>query len=406
MKYIYTIILSTIILFTLSCKKRQDASPIPPTTENLNVIWSYAFPDSLVGYGSLRPILYENSVVSSYQPIINPTVNEIIFSLNKTTGAVNWSWNNYIRPVPQKIRGANRNHKKNNSLFVCSSQDNYSIDIPTGETNWATNNEAGNPRTSQWGDLLFHTETYGETPIGDSSNILIRNLDNGNWKKVFGITKSDEYHVNFETPGIYLHQNGDTLIIFQNRQIVLSTPFAEKVDLYCYNLSSDSIVWFTPNLTPSGSSNIQTPLVEGDLVYFGGKWDFYCIDILSGEIIWSHHFYYDFQGSNFLIHNDLIITNLDNGDLIAIDKFTGNQVWVNEGLSVCCAKLRVYEDRIYFGNLSLFIVNANTGETLYKFKSPNYKKGGEFYNAIAVDLINKKMYTTDRKYLYCFDLPD
>ncbi len=386
MKSIYKIFLALIVIGSISCKKKKEIILDSPISNNeLNIIWKYPFPDSLIAYHGLYPILFENSIIASYQPIINT---------------------DYIRPSPQQVKGPYKNYTNNEKLFACSNQDNYSINMISGETNWATNKEEGNPRTSLWNDLLFHTETFGEAPYGDSSNLLMRNITSGIWQKVFTVVKTDQFEVNLETPGAYLHSNGDTLLIFQNRQVEIAPPYPERVDLYCYNLSQDSITWFKSNLTPSGSSHVQTPLVEGDFVYFGGKWDFYCIDIVSGEIIWTHNFYWDYQLSNFLIYNDLIITNLDNGDLIAIDKFSGEQVWVNVGLSYCCTELRIYNNRIYIGNTSLYIVDADTGELLFKFKSPYYKSGIEFNNSIAVDLINNKMYTSDYKFLYCFELPE
>ncbi len=402
-KMLFSYIFSFLLLL-FSCNKKQEHALPVPQTNDLKILWERVLEDTTSDVLSMSPLLKDDVLLSSFQSI-DTSLSETIFAVNKNDGSLLWTWNDYVRPAPQRVSGKDKQHIVNNSLLASSSQDNYAIDITTGSTIWATNIEDGNPRTSIFENSIFHSITYATAPHGDSSKIIMADVANGNWQDVVSVSKIDEFEVYLETPGVYINSNGDSLIIYQNRQLVIM-PFAERVDLYCYNLTQDSILWMIPEATSSGSSNVQPPIVEGDRVYFGGKWDFLCIDIPSGEIIWNHNFYWDFQGSNYLIYNNLIITNLDNGDLIAINKNTGNQVWVNEGLSFCCTELRIYDDRIYFGNNSLYIVNAINGELLYKYKSPHYKYGGQFLNAIAVDLESNRMYTSDGKFLMCFELPD
>jgi len=404
MKGTYILGFGVLLALLISCNKKMKQQPESPSTDEneMKLFWQRTLSDSSINYMSIDPHIVNEQLIISYIQIFSD-VSEKIISLDIEDGSQNWSWENYIRPGAQRVSGTQRVHFNDNIMTVCSSQDNYAIDINNGESIWATNIEDGNPRTNIYNDMLFHTITYGIAPYGDSTKIIVRPVGNGEWRDVYLIAKEDEYEVNFEAPSVYINQDNDTLIIFQNRQITLS-PIDEKVDLFCYNITQDSILWFKSDLTSSGSSNVRAPIVEGDLVYFAGKWDFFCIDIPTGEVQWMHNFYHDFQGSNFLVYNNLIITNLDNGDLIAIDKHSGAQVWVNVGLSGCCTELRIYEDRIYFGNDKLFIVEASTGDLLYKLKSPN--PGGSFHNAIAVDVVEKRMYTTDGSYAICMELPE
>lgn len=402
MKPVYSIGI-LICLFILSCSKNKEIqTPTLPNNTNLTIIWKTPILDTNSQYGSMFPILAEGKIISSYyQPFSSE--DEVVFALNADDGSSSWTFSDYIRESPQRVNGADRVHLVGNSLLASSSQDNYSLDISTGEINWATDIEDGNPRTSIYQNSLFHTVTYGSAPNGDSTKIINREIIQGDWKDVFQIKKIDQFEVHFEPPAVYINSTNDTLLIFQNRQVAI-TPFEERVDLYCYNMSADSVIWLKHNLTSSGSSNVRVPIIEGDLVYFAGKWDFVCIDILSGDIQWTHNFYYDFQGSNFIVYNDLIITNLDNGDLIAINKFTGTQEWVNVGLSGCCTELRIYGERLYFSNDKLYIVDPSDGKLLYKFKSPNLN--GSFMTAISVDINEKRMYTSDRVFMMCFKLPD
>jgi outer membrane protein assembly factor BamB len=403
MRSIYIIGMTVLFVLIFSCKKRTVDPPqsLPDNTE-IEIIWAKSFSDSNIQYMSIDPELIGDQVITSYIEIFSDE-SETIISLDAETGIENWNWQNFIRPGPQRVSGTQRIHYKDNIMTACSSQDNYAIDLNSGTTLWASNIEDGNPRTSRFDNVLFHTITYATAPYGDSSKIVMKPISGGAWRDIFQVNKTDQFEVNIEPPAAYINSDGDTLLIFQNRQITI-TPFEEKVDLYCYNMTQDSVTWFKSDLTFSGSSNVRAPLVEGDLVYFAGKWDFFCIDIPTGEVQWLHNFYHDFQGSNSLIYNDLIITNLDNGDLIAINKQNGFVSWVNVGLSGCCTELRIYNDRIYFGNDKLYIVDAGSGDLLYSLKSPNL--GGSFKNGIAVNLVEKRMYTSDGYYIMCMKLPE
>ena len=396
-----------LVTFLLSgCNKpNHPTPPLPEPPDNGYqpiIIWESEITNNGNFVSSINPILVNDLIITSSQSYSGYNDNkEMVLAFDKDSGNKQWEWEDYIRPGNQTIGLAEGVALIDNTLLISSAQDNYAININSGTTIWATETEEGRARISTFGTKVFHVARYGNSPRSDSAKTFMCDYSNGQWQEIYKISGVD-YNPALYLPVGYINEEGDTLLIFQNQGITFN-PSGERVDLHCYNLTQDSLLWYKPNFTPSGSSNIRAPIVEGDLVYFGGKWDFYCIDILSGEVIWTHNFYWDYQGSNFLIYNDLIITNLDNGDLIAIDKNSGEQVWVNEALSGCCVELRIYGDRIYFGNSDLFIVEANTGDLLYKFDSPH---NGRFDSGIAVDIENKKMYASDGHFFMCMELPE
>jgi outer membrane protein assembly factor BamB len=404
MRLKYFNILFVLLLFSFCKKPIPPSSSLPlPSDDNNNpvVIWEYELVDGTSWVSSINPVLFEDLIVTSIKAFNGE--NEKLLALKKEEGELIWEWDNYIKPAPQSIGPVEAVALIDDALLISSGPDNYGIKINSGTTIWATNQEGGQRTIITYNTSVFHSISYGNSPHSDSSSLMMCDYLEGNWQEIFKVI-TPVYNMKIYPPSAYKNQNNETLLVFQTRGGSFNPGFVDRVDLYCYNLTQDSIVWYKPDFTPSGSSNVRAPIVEGDLVYFGGKWDFYCIDILSGEVIWTHNFYWDYQNSNFLIYNDLIITNLDNGDLIAIDKNSGEQVWVNEDLSGCCTELRIFEDRIYFANDDLHIVNANTGEQLYEFESPH--NGGRFSTGIAVDLENKKMYASDGHFFMCMELPE
>lgn len=402
----YVPIFYLLLVLVASCTKPKsefEPTPVPMYgSPNPTIIWKQILSSDSSYSSSIDPFLFEDLIITSSESPSDG--NEVLQAYNKNNGELIWTWDEYIRPAPQRIRGPETLLKIENTLIASSSQDKYAIDLTSGNSIWSTNMESGDISISNFEANVFQTFSYGISPHSDSSKIVMCDYLTGDWQDVFTVYNDDNFNPYFHPPAGYTNQNGERLLIFQNRGGVINTGFVDRVDLYCYNVDQDSIVWYKPDFTPSGSSNVRKPIVEGDRVYFGGKWDFYCIDIPSGEIIWTHNFYHDYQGSNYVFHNDLIIIDLDNGDLIASNKNTGNQVWVNESLAGCCTELRIFGDRVYYGTSNMHIVNVNTGKELYEFSSPH--PGASFLSAIAVDLENNKMYTTDGYYLLCMELPE
>ncbi|MFK7808064.1 MAG: PQQ-binding-like beta-propeller repeat protein, partial [Saprospiraceae bacterium] len=226
--------------------------------------------------------------------------------------------------------------------------------------------------------------------------------------EVLKIRKTDDYEVGVPNAASFLNASGDTIMVYQKRQIVIS-PYDGKIDFYAYNLSKKEMEWAHENIG-DGESNIRPPLIEGDYVYFCGRFHVFCYEKETGELVWERKLHHVFQGSNFLIHENLFITNLDNGDLVAINKNTGQDVWIKEDLSACCVELRIYDGKIYVANGDLYIVEASSGHVLFEYETPTAKEKGRrdayFSSAVAVDLENQVMYTTDNYYLLKMKLPD
>ena len=202
--------------------------------------------------------------------------------------------------------------------------------------------------------------------------------------------------------------DNDTLIIFQNRQAILY-PNRKKVDLHCYNITQKRMEWEHLEVDQWGNSNIRAPLINGDYCYFVGLASAYCFNIHTGEKIWQYDHDVAWQLSNYLIHEDNFIIKDDQSNLLAINKNSGQLRWKNTDASACCVTMRLYGDRIYYGNAGLYIVDARTGEMLYRdLQSPNKEEypGAEFSNTVAVDLEERIMYVTDGYFVMAMELPE
>jgi len=371
MKFI-KLIFFVITLLCVSCKDddsvlvEKPIDPIDPVITDTILLWKKVLHPDTLNVITIDPHYKDEKIICSYRPSLANTgvaKDEIIFAIDQDGNEL-WTWGDYSPEITNKK--VSHTIFSENYLLVSSHTDNYSINTDNGTTNWTFVKEYGGPLISynEELDLVLKTFRDGQAPGSDSTYIEISsNHSNGEFKEVFKIRKSDDYEVHIPGVASYLNPEGDTILIFQNRQIVVN-PYDGKIDLYAYNLTKKEIQWFKEDIG-DGESNLRPPLIDGDYVYFCGQFHIFCYEKESGNLVFERKLYHTFQGANFLIWEDLFITNLDNGDLIAINKLTGETVWAKEDLTGCCTELRIFDDKVYLANDDLYILQCSSGRILF-----------------------------------------
>lgn len=228
-------------------------------------------------------------------------------------------------------------------------------------------------------------------------------IEDGDWNEVYEHADSNEVET-IVSPVGFINSQNDTLLIYSSNPTQPNYEF-KYGDVYCYNKTQDSLSWKIDDLIKNKLLKLKPLYIDNHYVYTRTDNELYCIDVLQGEMEWNKSFE-DITGSNYLIYKNLLILSKYNGDIIALNKFTGEEVWLwNEGYYPDSNReLSVYNNRLYFGSYYLYILNADNGQTMYTFKSPNEEN--HFYSAVSVDLANSKMYCFDFSFLLCMELPD
>lgn len=352
-------------------------------------------------------VFYKDRIVTSVKPSFGDEDESVL--CYDTSGELQWQWNDY-KPF-HNLLSIKDEGIIDSKFFFTTWYQNYCIDILTGQEQWNYITEYGDPRINGDNDnLVFKPIWYSQSnPKSDSTAIHMAPIESGEFKEVFKIRKivGDAVHI----PAIqtYRNINNDLNLVFQNNTLFMPPNYKETIDLFSYNLTKGELNWYIENIKAE-SWNIHLPQIDENNIYFATKYHFYSFDKETGNMNWERLMPHDFQGSNYLLHGDLLITNLDNGDLMAISKNTGETIWQNVGLSACCVKLRIYDDKVYFGNDKIYIVDATNGTLLFKYESSTKQEKGRsnayFLNAIAVDVENDRMYATDSYYLMCLKHPE
>lgn len=393
------------------CSKNEVVEIRRPTLPD------YTIPDSIIqwkipllpdtsGSISFHPILTEYGLIYAMDPD-DPLEKEVVRCVDHN-GEENWSWSDQF-PVGQHQDLA-QTFRKDDFLVFGRSHNTYCVDIKTGATAWRYYNPEGDIQVYQSEHFVIKPLNYGALANqSDSAKLMISEVSAGDFHEAVSIPKTDKFHPFIPGAISYIHPEGDTIMAFYASQYHLS-PFRQKTDVYAFNITADTLVWKIDSITPFGGSNIRGPQMDGDVMFVPGQYDIFAVDKWTGEQMWASDFPHDFQGSNFLIYQDLIITNLDNGDLIAISKFDGSIQWHQKHLTACCTELRIYQDKLYLANGKLFIINPLNGEVLFEYRSSTAREQGRgnasFLRAVSVDTVRNLMYTTDIYYLLCMELPN
>lgn len=372
------------------------------------VLWQIPLTEDTSGCFSIDTELINDGILFSAD-IAGQNKNEPLKMVDKNDGSLIWEWEKYIAGGAGQP-AMNVKLIDNNILVMNSWEKNYGIDINTGQTVWASINDEGYPRISSFENLIFHTSTYGPAPTGDSTNIWVCDGQLGDWQEVIKFYKTDEYEVICGNPSAYTDSRGDIILFFKVTEMDIS-PYDVKANFYCYNMTKGRLLWQRKDFAPAGESNHNPPLIDGDYVYHVGVREVFCFDKHTGETVWQWGFPYEswtFFATDYLTHEDKFIISRSNGDLFAVDKLTGAVLWVikDHKAGFTPQKMTVHNDKLYYGSGDFYIIDINEGKVFSSFPSPNTFKGFDavFRNGVAIDSVNKRMYTTDEYFLYCMKL--
>ncbi len=410
MKKLFYILSVNLIFITIFSCDKEDVNNNEETIiqKDSLIIWQYPLTEDTSYSFNFHPKLVDNKLIINAEPFNEEEKNSTVRAIDIHSKEIIWEWDSYFFSQYQSIQYCDGVYAYEDRVALNSGRDSYCVDLETGETIWKIIIPDGDAEISGYGSNVYQTVAYGPNPFADSSSICQIDIFSGEIRKLFTVYKdSSNYEVNLCRPLVY-RQDGDTILVFSNSMYIMPPNYKPKVDLYSYNLSKDSILWHIEAIDPTGQLNVRPPLIKNNLIYFGGMSKMFCIEAETGKIKWQKRYPRNSinQGSNYLIYYDKIIIKLDNGDLIAFNKNNGELMWRNSHVGACCVELRLYEDRLYFSSGYIFIVDANTGKTLYKIGKPNNKLPHDMYlHAISVDLENKRMYTTNGYFLNCFKLP-
>ena len=315
--------------------------------DNKNNYGSQSYNGDFKKIDSLKFKKLKNINQLNYHPIF---LNEgMIFFENKGTiikysenNKILWK-NNHYSKAEKKLFPKLYFIKDNQNLIVADSISKlYSIDINTGNLNWSKyNTYPFNSNIKKYNDKFF---------IIDYKNTL----------RCYFINDGSECW-NVQTEGSFTLSNTKTSLILVDNKIIFNNSVGEITAL---NIETGMLLWQLPTQSSNiiyETYNFQTSELVSDenSIYFSNnKNEFYSIDVNSGSINWINKI-----NSNIspIIIENLIFTVSNEGFLFVIEKNNGNIIRITDAYIQYNKKNRSEIKPIGFaiGNKNLYLTNSD-----------------------------------------------
>lgn len=415
MKYKLIILLA---LFFLAAKCRKEEVEVEQTDESGVVIskpfvWEKSLHENEDSSNSFfeEEIIYDGNIGI---PTTNGEGNRYLSFINPATGETLWKWNDIYNAPTERVN-ISYSYEYNNLLTYQYGINSYCINLNTGNTNWKSQRNV-----SFTNKILPYQENYYFTfaPILNSDNnfeyIAYKgNIETGEIAPFLKANLSSEYVSPRESVGginyiSTIPENENLLLVTYSEPL----PNWEVNSFFgLYNTLSNTWLWERKLLSePTVNTSVHTPpLIYNNKAYANVGKEIVCHDLETGEQVWKRQFMQDFMFSGFIIVENKLIGNNEDGILYCLNPDTGDIIWQTQG-SGTSSRLSYLNGVVYFvggADVKLHAVDINKGETVWLLDAKYLDKSMFKINAVSVFAAEgdqpAKVIALTIQHAYCFE---
>ncbi len=409
MKFLYLFI----ILAIYACDHEESSNPDPPPGGSgkleMKLVWQSFLNDSIKSTFSISPILFEYKVIAS-KAILFSKYNEELVAFSQDSGKFLWNWSDHHPGRFEKgdVGFLDTYHQLAfGKFYLFKDFYLYGIDLSSGKTIWSKQNNSayGINYFTNYNPLCLSTIINNDRSV----NIDILNVANGDQNQIYKIDLPNEKGIypNISAPVMWFDSRGDTILIFKTG----TWGSRQSVNLVSYNLSAKTTNWEILDMDPKIFGSAFPPYIQDNLIFFTSMKTLFCVDKNTGKLIWKKVFS-DKSGGLYLAESNLVFdeTNVylmvGNGNLVSLDKRTGNQNWLTDINGLAIGGIIYSEGKIIFSNRTLYIFEASSGKKLLEYNSLNQGKvfPDTYISDPTYDPVTKRIYFSDGYFLQCFQL--
>ncbi|HEY7779172.1 MAG TPA: PQQ-binding-like beta-propeller repeat protein [Ktedonobacterales bacterium] len=314
-------------------------------------IWSIQIPAPNTQGIDEQPTAYNGTLYLSTIPGTAPDEDHFyqggmmgnIYALDERTGAIIWSFNT----VKDGDLWGNPSVNSGGGAWYPPA-----IDTTTGTTYWGTGNPGPVPGTSQYpnGSSRPGPNLYSDSELAISASGQLR------WYQQ--VTPHDLFDHDFEASPIL------TTAMVNGRQRPVVIGAGKEGVVVAFDAQTGAVLWKTAvglhldddaqsvpagqtiTILPGASGGVQTPMALADGVVYvpivnaaaqfsatrfvsddtgSGIGELDALDVNTGQILWTSHF--NAPDGSATIAGDLVFTSTYSGQMVALDRATGHQVW-------------------------------------------------------------------------------
>lgn len=403
------------------CKKPAIDQPIPPVQpENktrLKVLWQKPIhPDTLEVFGMAPLELYGDFI---YQRCGPPSPTPLV-RRNGDTGTIVWEWSDFFK---YNIEAAFEGYLvcQGNKLVLSDGFGYYGIDGNNGTTIWK-DNISNKPDCSQASTGSVQLQQYAFTthspcgvPFAFDTYLVRYFFETGQLDTVCHVNGGDSLFVGISgLSQVVDNFSGDTIVIITNNGLKNNPPKSNQTIYQAYNLNKKNWIWSwsDPSIKNGGTANT----VIGKRLYLQTAQKLICLDLETRDLLWQRDYKVPNSAglSRVLEYKNQLIVKRDDEGLEILDPATGNLIWQTlETGATPIGGVKLFEGVLYFtsaGDGRIYAVDLDTRQILWSEPSPNLfypktDKASFFMAGVAIDTINRRLFTCDKYYAMSIKLP-
>lgn len=414
-----------LLLPFFSCQKEKVSIPEDPDmpidtscvfgcdtiSSNLKIVWQAPIGIVDTSFQTAGRILLSDAYFSTTRFFRGP--DNIVAPRDLQTGELLWTWSDPVELADGSSIG-DIDHTQD-KMVVCGWSDIFVINTHLGQTEWKTDvktmNGSGGVRISLIEDFVYHIH-FNKIPNPDYTYLVRSPIQHPQWDTLFSISKEENggYASGIEPPVLWMHPNGDSILVFHNRQHNFSTSHP-RGGVYAFNLSQDTLLWSLEGYNPARG---LTPYVYDNKIYSEGN-GVGCLDAFTGEVLWEKRFGIPNENTgsgSVLVADDKLIVKTVEHTIYALDPNTGAQIWRTEDAGSTPTPIQYYNGAVYYSSIGkgkIFGVDVQTGEVILEERSPNrsdFPAATFTWSGVRIDQETGYLYTADGHFVMCVDLKE
>ena len=392
-------------------------------SSKLEIVWQRSISwDTTEWVSTEPPIIFENNVLFTRFTFNEQT--DTLKQLNRFTGKLEWIWADYQGRTP--FIAGKRIYFSNNKYIFTTWNDVYVINATDGKLSWKTLMPVGgqgDPFMNLANKKLYHAHNKRENRKTLASYIVRSDIDFGKWDTIFTQPMIGNLEPNAKPPSTWITPSNDEILIFQIRYVDFSPIIVQRVDVVAYNATKKELYFRFDNIDPYFTGSVGVPFILNNKVYMPLNRSVVCFDMIKKQKVWEKEFGlggHFLNGSSFLFVENKFFVKPNNESLYQLDPDTGAEIWVDKTGGGAGPSDMVYNEGIIYytgdGTGKIYALDIATKKYIWAEKSPNYfynKLNGKKrydnanigFGGIAIDPVNRLLYTSDNYFAMCLKLP-
>lgn len=390
-----------VIGFLLSSCSKEQLDNIP------KVCWKTPI-TSTKTFGSFVPVIIDNKIVISVDSTFANPTSTPVFIFDKNTGQFQRKWTDFFEPNLDIIQTVSPTHVYQEKISFATRNKIFTVNVKTGQTifkKWEKE-YAGARNVLGFKDKIYRHLSNNQYDNDSEDYIKEYNTITEENRIIYSVKGKDNYQTGLRYPTFYIDKAGDTIMLIANMTYNFTTK-STKPFFIKYNVTKKTTLFEKEWYHNETGSCSAPPLIKDGKVYVTLGRKIICVDLESGETLWTRLLQSIVAFSDPIIAQNTFYVIDEERQLYALDLNTGNILWQTEG-SGSSSNLAYLNGVIYFtggGDGLLHAVEASNGQHIYKFRCPDEAVNSNFWwqRGVTVDPDTKRLYVASYGSLFCLE---